>query len=70
MKLKRNSIERFWNVGWDLLDSWQVLQDFLDFGCGGYISLQGDWSWMVLLVCLTLPYSEFNGSITLPRLTT
>jgi len=47
MKLKRNSIERFWNVGWDLLDSWQVLPDFLDFGCGGYISLQGDWSWMV-----------------------
>jgi len=21
--------------------------DFLDFGCGGYISLQGDWSWEV-----------------------
>jgi len=47
MKLKRNYIERFWNVGWDLLDSWQVLPDFLDFGCGGYISLQGDRSWMV-----------------------
>ena len=21
--------------------------DFLDFGCGGYISMQGGWSWVV-----------------------